>query len=109
MAKRRKKKLERRIARERIRILFDLAEKEALKGEARRSSRYVQLARRIGMRYNTPLPPHLKRRFCRRCGTFLLPSVSSRVRLQKSRITITCQKCGHIMRMPYSRERSSRR
>jgi ribonuclease P protein subunit RPR2 len=109
MARRRKKGLEKRIARERIQILFELAQKEALKGNMARSNRYVQLARRIGMRYNTPLPSGLKRRFCRKCGSFLLPSRNSRVRLRNSRITITCEVCGHIMRMPYLREQSSRR
>ncbi|MCJ2555539.1 MAG: ribonuclease P [Candidatus Thermoplasmatota archaeon] len=109
MARRRKKGLERRIARERILILFQQAEKESLRGNLRRSNRYVQLARRIGMRYNTPFPSALKRRFCRKCGSFLLPSENSRVRLRSSRITITCGECGHIMRMPYLREKSSRR
>ncbi|MFQ6107321.1 MAG: ribonuclease P protein component 4 [Thermoplasmata archaeon] len=106
---RRKKGLERRIARERIRILFELAEKEALRGNMRRSNRYVQLARRIGMRYTTPIPSALKRRFCRRCGNFLLPATTSRVRLRSSRITITCGGCGHVMRMPYLKEKSNRR
>lgn len=109
MAKRRKKGLERRIARERILILFDLAEKEALKGNMTRANRYVQLARWIGMRYNTSLPSALKRRFCRKCGAFLLPSKSGRVRLRSSRITITCGECGHVMRMPYRREKANRR
>jgi ribonuclease P protein subunit RPR2 len=108
MARRRKKGLERRIARERILILFQQAEKEALKGNLRRSNRYIHLARRIGMRYNTSLPSAMKRRFCRRCGSFLLPS-GNRVRLRSSRITVTCGECGHVMRMPYLRERSSRR
>lgn len=108
MGRRRKKGLERKIALERIHILFELAEKEALKGNMRRSNRYVQLARRIGMRYNTSLPSGLKRRFCRRCGMFLLPSISSRVRLRSSRITITCEECGYVMRMPYLKEKSSK-
>jgi ribonuclease P protein subunit RPR2 len=108
MAKRRRKGLERKIARERIQILFELAEKEAKNGNLRRARRYVHLARRIGMRYNTPLTSGMRRRFCRKCGSFLLPS-ENRVRLRSSRITVTCGECGHIMRMPYLRERSSRR
>ena len=83
---RRKKGLEKKIARERIDILFQLAEAEALRGNPRRSTRYVQLARRIAMRYNTPIPSDLKRRFCRGCGAFLLPAGNSRVRLRRSRV-----------------------
>lgn len=105
---RRNKRVERRIARERIEILFKLAEEEALKRHFERSKRYVELARKIGMRYNTSLPSYLKRRFCHKCGSFLLPSVNCRVRLSKKKITIKCEDCGHRMRFPYIRKDASK-
>ncbi len=52
MAQRRHKGSERRIAHERIEILFRLAEREGLKGNFVRANRYASLAAKIGMRYN---------------------------------------------------------
>lgn len=105
----RKKGQERRIARERIDELFRLAEVEALKGNLGRSNRYVELARRIGMRYNVRLPSEHKRRVCGECHAYLLPPKTARVRVGGSRIVTTCLACGAIMRFPYVREQKERR
>ncbi|MFQ5837232.1 MAG: ribonuclease P protein component 4 [Thermoplasmata archaeon] len=106
---RRRKGLERRIARERIEILFGLAEEEAAKGNRPRAARYAQLARRIGMRYNVPLPSPFRRFFCRTCEGYLDPGSSASVRLRRSRVIITCKACGSIYRYPYLREVKERR
>jgi len=66
--KRRHRGQERRIAQERMDILFRLAEREALQRREARARRYVDLARRIGMRYNVRIPAEFKRRFCKGCG-----------------------------------------
>jgi len=50
-----------KIARERILILLDLAEKE-FKKHPERSRRYVELARKISLRYNVRLSKQLKRK-----------------------------------------------
>lgn len=102
---RRKKHLERRIALERIDTLFQLAEKEALKGNWNRTNRYVELARIIGKRHNVSVGPPHRQRFCRSCHTFLLPPVTARVRMRQGRIVYTCIKCGRVMRFPYLREK----
>ncbi|MBU2564846.1 MAG: ribonuclease P protein component 4, partial [Candidatus Thermoplasmatota archaeon] len=47
--------------------LFTLAEKESLKHNMDRADRYVELARKIGMRYNVSIPAKYKRRFCKHC------------------------------------------
>lgn len=109
MAKRRRKADERAIARERIRILFDEAEKAGLEGRLDRADRYVELARLIGMRYNVPIPRDLKSFMCRKCGAYLLPGETSRVRIRGTRVATTCLRCGHVRRVPFTRERKERR
>lgn len=91
------------IAGERIEILFRLAEDEALAHNLHRANRYVELARKIGMRYNVRVPGRYKRRYCRHCHSYLLPSVNSRVRLRNKKLVIYCKNCGGHMRMPFIR------
>ena len=109
MAKRRHRGMERRIAAERMTILFRLAESEALARRTGRARRYVELARRIGMRYNVRVPAPFKRSFCKKCFAFLLPSVSSRIRVGRGRVVVTCTACGAVQRYPYRREQRARR
>lgn len=109
MPKRRHRGQERRIALERIGILFGLAEREALGKRPGRARRYVELARRIGTRYNVRVPAEFKRRFCKGCGVYLLPSSNARVRVGRGRLVVTCTACGAIQRMPFLRERTARR
>jgi ribonuclease P protein subunit RPR2 len=90
-------------------ILFTLAEDEAIKGNLPRASRYAQLARRIGMRYNVPLPSPYRRFFCRTCGSYLAPGSAATFRLHRSRIVVTCKACGRVYRFPYVREARERR
>ena len=101
--------MERRIALERMVVLFRLAEKEALLGHAPRARRYVDLARRIGMRYNVRVPPEFKRRFCKACRTYFVPGVNARVRVGRGRVVVTCLGCGAVQRLPYRVEQEVRR
>ena len=86
MAERSRKKPEawKKIAKERIAILFHQAEGEFEK-HPERSKRYVELARKIGMRYNVRLAKEMKMRFCGECLSYLKPGVTSRVRARKDR------------------------
>lgn len=90
-----------KIAKERIQILFSLAEKE-FKKHPDRSRRYVELARKISLRYNVRLSK-LKRKFCKNCNMLLKPGITSQVRLDKSTRTIKtiCLNCKKIYRHPY--------
>jgi ribonuclease P protein subunit RPR2 len=106
----RKPAYQQRIARERIEILFNLAEKKFGK-HPELSNRYVELARKIGMRYNITLPKGLKRTFCRKCRSYIVPGKNCIVRTssaQKS-VIVKCLECGNVMRFPYRRERNLRR
>ena len=106
MAKRRHRGMERRIALERMGILFRLAEKEALARHEARARRYVELARRIGMRYNVHVPPEFRRRFCKKCLAYLVPSINARVRVGRGQVVVTCLPCGSIQRLPYRAEQA---
>jgi ribonuclease P protein subunit RPR2 len=95
----------RKIARERIQILFVQAEREFAK-HPERAQRYVELARKIGMRYKVRLKEE-RRKFCRKCNAYLKPGVNCRVRLRQDRqaVVVTCLVCGRISRHPYIKEK----
>ncbi len=109
MAKRRHKGAERKIANERIEILFRLAEREALRANQARANRYASLAAKIGMRYNVRLPSEFRRRYCRGCHAFLVPGLNCRVRVGRGKVTSTCGACGDVRRFPYTEEQKARR
>lgn len=88
------------IAGERIELLYREADKAALGGRMDLADRYVELARNVGMRYNVRVPPPLRRKSCRACYRYLLPGTTSRTRLRRGRLVITCLRCGHITRIP---------
>jgi len=88
------------VARERIELLMGQAEKAALSGSMDLADRYVEMARRVGMRYNVRIPRAHRRKFCRRCHGFMLPGSTSRTRLSRGRVVHTCLRCGHVNRRP---------
>ena len=94
-------------AKERIELLFSLAEKEGLKGDLDLANRYVVLAFTIAKRYNVRLTPGQKASFCRNCSAFLLESRTSRTRIHSGRITRKCLNCGDIRRIPINKNRDS--
>ncbi len=91
-----------KIAGERIAILLELADKEAISGKLDRASRYGYLARKIGKKYNISLPGTFKHKYCKHCGTYRVPSRNTRVRISRGHITTHCLKCGDIYRRPYT-------
>lgn len=93
------------IARERIEILFARAEKESAAGRQDLADRYVKIARDIGMKINVPLESRFKRRFCRKCHSFLVQGKNARVRLNTKQrtIAITCGVCGAVARLPFQK------
>jgi len=94
-----------KIAKERIALLFEQAESESGK-HPERAKRYVELARRIGMRYNVRLEGK-RMQFCKRCNSYLRPGVNCRVRTRKDKqaVVVTCLACGSVSRHPYIREK----
>lgn len=96
------------IAKERIKILFSLASRE-FSEHPERSNRYVELARKIGKRYNIKISGEYRRRFCRKCLHYLRPGINSKVRTRSTQgaLIIECLDCGNISRYPYRKEKSS--
>ncbi len=87
-----------RTAHERIGTLFSLAELEARRGPGPLPSRYVQLARRIGMRYNVRIAAELREFYCRDCSTYWVEGRTVRTRLRGDRRVRTCLACGATRR-----------
>lgn len=92
----------RKLARERIAILFARAA-EFFPSDPSVSDRCVELARRISMRQRVRIDTSFRRQFCRHCHRFLVPGRNVRVRIHHRRVVITCGGCGRQMRIPLGR------
>lgn len=95
-----------KIAKERIKRLFELAEKH-FKSNPSIAKRYVTLARKIATRTNTRIPPKLKAKFCKKCFNYMKPGVNQRVRTKKGKIVRTCLICEKSTRKPYTKEKKA--
>lgn len=84
-----------KIAKERIGILFDEARKSSDKQLQRR---YMQLAKKIGMRFNVRLGKR-KKLFCKHC--FYYFGADAKRRLKNGKLTIVCPGCKRITRQIY--------
>lgn len=97
------------IAHERMEILFAQAHLAVVAGNEARAKRYVFLARRIGMRYNVPVPRQQRRWVCRGCWTFMVPGHNCSTRLRPGRIVIRCLRCGRVKRLGRGPKRAAKR
>ena len=86
-----------KIALEKIKTLFQEARIQ-FNENSFLSNKYVKLARKIAMKVNLSIPKEYKRRFCRHCYYYLVPSKTCRVRVHKSRVIYYCLKCKKFMR-----------
>ncbi len=91
------------IAGERIERLFELADKRLDEDRPGLADRYVELARRVGMKYNVSIPGKLRRRFCHECGSFLRPGYNCTVRINSKNKTVNyrCGECEEVNRYGY--------
>jgi len=88
------------IAEERIEILFKEAQK-VYKKRPDLANRYVQIARKISMKVNVPIPVKYKRKFCKHCYSYFIPGKTLRVRQHKGRTIYYCLKCKKFMRFKH--------
>ncbi len=100
MRSRKKPESQKKVARERIALLFKEAAASTDAGSARR---YMQLAKKIGMRYNVRLGG-LKRRFCKSCYAFFTPR-NSVTRVKNGTISIKCLSCNNVKRVKTRKNR----
>ncbi len=89
-----------KIAKERIEELFKQAA-DIFDEEPKLADRYVEIARKISMRYKVRIPAKLKKRFCKHCYCYLVPGKNCRVRTHEGKVVYYCQKCRRYMRFPY--------
>jgi ribonuclease P protein subunit RPR2 len=94
------KKLQKKIAKERIEILMKKAEEVFPKNKSL-ANRYVTLARKIAMKVNVRFPRELKRKFCKHCYKFIVPGVNARVRTKDGKVVYYCLECKKFTRIPY--------
>ncbi len=98
-----RKKYAQRIARERIKILFSLAQERALEGDEELARRYVEHMVNLSRKYNVRIPRDMKRMYCKKCYTFLIPGKTAQVRLKKGKVVIKCLRCGTYKRYIYKK------
>ena len=108
--KRHKKKSsgQREIALERIKTLFKQA-RDVFKEDKNLANRYVELARKIAMKYKIRIPSELQKQFCRHCYKFLMPDVNCRIRLKNGKVVYYCLECKHFMRFSYIKEKKAKK
>ncbi len=95
------------IGRQRIEQLTSMAVEAVKEGKSERARRYVDLARRIGMKTRTGIPKEF--RYCEGCLIPLVPGINCIVRLNNGKVSITCKECAVIKRLPYMREQKNDR
>jgi ribonuclease P protein subunit RPR2 len=89
------------IARQRIIILFEQAQKVA-RVDPKLAAQYILSARRIAMAAKIRLPLEFRRRTCRKCNVLFVHGVNCRVRVKQKRephVVITCLNCGNQNRI----------
>jgi len=98
------------IARERVDILLSQALR-VFPTDRELAKRYVELARKVGMKAGVRLTSKQKLRICKGCGGLLVPGANCRVRTRPEHgttVLITCLDCGTKKRYPTVRERLSK-
>tara|TARA_Y100000310_G_C20632954_1_gene789605 strand:+ start:1022 stop:1318 length:297 start_codon:yes stop_codon:yes gene_type:complete len=95
-----------KIAKERIVKLFKEAEKTT---DIKLKDRYVELARKIAQKSNVRMPKNLKRKYCKHCYSYFIPSKTCSVRITKRKmVSILCLKCRKRTRIPFISEKKGK-
>lgn len=105
------KQVVKKIAKERIEILLNLAH-QVFHKEPSLAKRYIELSRNIGMKSSLNLPKKSKMFICKKCGNLLVPGTNCRVRIRSvygTKVIITCLTCKTVKRYPIMREKKSKK
>lgn len=89
-----------KIALERMHVLMRQAVLNARKNPAL-AQRQASLVKRISTKYRVKMPYELRMNFCKKCKMFIVPGMTSKVRLGRSTlksIRVTCNYCNHTYR-----------
>ena|SRR3989344_1488570 len=85
------------IALKRVKELFSEA-KDIFSSNHKLADRYVMIARKTAMKVNLSFPRELKRKFCKHCYSYFMPSKTCRVRIHKNKVIYYCFNCKKYMR-----------
>ena len=92
------------VARVRIETLLKLAGSESTKNPER-AKRYVELAGKIGTRYNVRFSKQEKILFCKECNSFYTgTNLKVRLNPKTKAAEYECLKCGRVSRHGYSKK-----
>lgn len=67
------------------------------------ANKYVDMARKIAMKFKVKLKSEYKRKFCKHCYSYLRPGVNCRVRTQSGKVVYTCFSCKKFSRFTISK------
>jgi ribonuclease P protein subunit RPR2 len=87
------------LAKQRIKVLFEQAEKAKTQELA---NKYVQTARKIAMKLNLRFPRGYKRKFCKHCYNYFNKD-NYRVRTKNNKVVYYCRNCKKYMRFPLAK------
>src|SRR3989344_5458508 len=93
------KSKQKEIAMERIKKLFQEAEKTFPQNKAL-ANRYIVLARKLAMKVRISFPLEIKRKYCKFCYSYLQPGVNVRIRTRDGKVIISCLDCKKFTRIP---------
>ena len=99
---------QKKIALERIDILFKEAEKTAKK-DINLANRYIELARKISMKTKARIPKQLKRKFCKHCYVYFRHGINTRIRTKNSKVIYYCLNCKKYSKFPFIKEKNEAR
>ena len=88
-------KKDKKLAKERIKTLFEQAEKTKSQTLA---NKYIQTARKIAMKLNLRFPRGYKRKFCKHCYNYFRKD-NYRVRTKNNKVIYTCKNCKKYKRI----------
>ncbi len=103
MKKKSDKEKQKKIATERVSILFKKAE-EIFAKSTTKANRYVTLARRIAMKMNLRLKKEEKLKFCKHCYSYILSGVNAVTRTRDRKLIIYCKICKKYTRIPLNKK-----
>ncbi len=90
---------EKKTAEGRMHELLDLALEDEKDGKFTRANRKYELMFLYSTKYKTRVIRDARSWVCKKCKKGIY-SGGGRIRLNKSRVTITCGNCGYVKRMP---------
>ncbi len=90
------------IAKERIEILFDIAEREFISNQKLAKS-YISMMNKIRTHYRVGIPSRIKNRICSNCSSILIPGYNCKVTIASSKghIIYKCSVCGSEKHLHY--------